>query len=308
MRIPIFMICDNNYSPYMAVLIASICKNTNKQLDFYVLGKGITDENKILIEDMKKSFSNFDINYKTIDITKDFNISYLVSPRMTSSTYIRMLLPELYPEIDKMLIMDVDIISLKDISLLWEQDIDGYTFAATLDEPLDAYYIFKKNMDVNIDCKYANCGVMLIDCKKWRKDKITNKCLEIEKIYRDKLNCSDQDVINKIFAGNFKQLDSKFNSLLGNEKEIVNRHFCYLRKPWLSKYNIEGDLIKNFDDWWEYAKMTPFYSYLLKQYNEFTNNSENASFKDTYNSYTKMEMMARIRNELKIKKLNKKKD
>ena len=268
-KIPVFLICDDNYAPYMATMIASVCFNSKHFIEFHVVGKGISDQNKKMIDEMKKDFPNFDIDYKIIDITKDFNISYLSLVRMTSSTFIRMLLPDLYPEINRALIMDVDIISLKDISSLWNETLDGYLWAAAIDKPVEsAYFTFKKNMEVTIDCKYANCGVMVLDCNKWRKEKISEKCLDIEKKYRDNLNCADQDVINKVFLGNFKELDGKYNSLLGNENDIANRHFCYLRKPWFSRYNIDGEEIKNFDDWWKYARMTPFYEELKSEYDK----------------------------------------
>lgn len=274
-NIPIFLICDDNYAPYMATMIASICYNTKHFIEFHVVGKGIADKNKLLIKNMQQTFPNFSIDYKTIDITKDYNIDHLSLIRMTSSTFIRMLLPDLFPKVNKALIMDVDIISLQDINLLWNEKLNGFIWAASLDLPKEAaYYSFKKNMDVSTDCKYANCGVMIINCKKWRDEKISAKCLEIEKKYREKLNCADQDVINKVFLGKFKELDSRYNSLWGKEEDIINRHFCYLRKPWFSEYNIEGEKIKNFEDWWKYAQMTPFYENLKSKFDE--NNANGA--------------------------------
>ncbi len=299
--IPIFLICDDNYAPYMATMVASICFNTKNHIEFHVIGKGISKENQNKIEQMKLKFNNFDIDYKIYDVTTQCNIPYLVLSRMTSSTFIRMLLPNLYPEIDRALIMDVDMISMQDISSLWNIDLENFIFAATLDEPLDAYYVFKKNMQLSKDCKYANCGLMLIDCKQWRNNKITEKCIEIEKQYRDHLNCADQDVINKVFCGNFKEIDSKFNSLLGNEDNIVNRHFCYLRKPWFSKFNVEGELIKNFDSWWKYAEMTPFYEEIKLQYDKMTDNGVDTSISKAQRNYKRMEMISCVRNLIKSK-------
>ena len=300
-KIPIFLICDNNYAPYMAVMIASICHNTQSFIEFHVIGKGISEENQRKIESMKSGFSNFDIDYTTFDATASFNIPYLLLSRMTSSTFIRMALPDLYPDIKRALVMDVDMITLQDISKLWNQTLDEYIFAAALDTPLDAYYIFKDKMQVNVECKYANCGIMLINCEKWRQNKITEKCLDVEKEFRDKLNCADQDVINKIFLGNFKILDSKYNSLLGEEEDIVVRHFCWLRKPWFSRFNAEGNLIKNFDDWWHYAEMTPYYEELKIQYDSVSNNGSGHTAEDALRNYARMENIARIRNSIKIR-------
>ena len=299
--IPIFLICDDNYSPYMATMIASVCCNTTYHIEFHVIGKGISKENQDKILTMKNDFGNFDIDYTKFDATTCLNIPYLKLARMTSSTFIRMALADLYPNIDRALVMDVDMISLQDISMLWNKSLDGYIFAAALDQPLTAYHIFKKNMNIRQDCKYANCGIMLIDCTKWRNQKITNKCIRIEQEYRKKLECADQDVINKVFLGNFKELSSKFNSILGNEKNIVVRHFCGLRKPWLSKYNAEGNIIANYRNWWHYAKMTPYYTEIKKQYDNLTNNRQNVSAKTTVEYYIRMEKISAIRNKIKMK-------
>jgi len=286
-RIPVFLICDDNYAPYMAVMIASICSHTACFMEFHVIGTGISPENQQKIDTMKIQFENFSIDYRTYNAAEALGIPYLVLSRMTPSTYIRMLLPEIYPEIDRALVMDVDMISLSDISPLWKEDTRQYIFAAAPDSPPGARNHFLEHMEVDTDCMYANCGLMLIDCRKWRDEDITGQCIEIEKKYRDKLWCADQDVINKVFLGNFKKLDSRYNSLLGEEDNIINRHFCAERKPWNSRYNIEGDLIRNFDDWWTYAKLTPFYDELLDGYNRFNANGESAG--QTVANYKKIQ-------------------
>ena len=304
-NISIFLICDDNYAPYMATMIASICCNTSSFIEFHVIGKGISNQNKQNIQLMKENINNFDIDYKIFDVTSQCNIPYLILSRMTSSTFIRMMLPDLYPDIDRAVVMDVDMIALQDIAKLWSNSLDDYIFGATLDFPLNAYYSFKEKMDIKENCKYANCGLMLIDCKKWREEKITEKCLQIEKDYRDKLTCADQDVINKVFLGKFKVFDSKYNSLLGNEKDIIIRHFCYLRKPWLSRYNIEGNLINNFEDWCKYAKMTPYYEKLEQEYKTFNKNGADSAY-NTITAYRNLErqkhiQMLRTKNHIGLK-------
>ena len=47
-------------------------------------------------------------------------------------------------------------------------------------------------------------------------------------------------------------------------------------------------MIKNFEDWWEYAKMTPFYEKLVSEYNEFNNEADNSAMK-TMNKYKEIE-------------------
>lgn len=306
--IPVFLICDDNYSPYMATMIASVCNHTESRIEFHVIGKGISPENRARLEGMQRNFPNFDIDYRICDPSGQFGIPYLSLSRMTLSTYIRMLFPELFPEIDRALIMDVDILALGDIEQLWRQSLDGHIFAAALDgtnpdEPQVAYEAFKQNLAVKEDCLYANCGVMLIDCRKWREKGISQQCLAVEKEYRDCLECADQDVINKVFHGNFKVLDSRFNSLLGEEEDIVIRHFCWLRKPWISKYNAVGDPIRHFGEWWKHAAMTPFYPELKSRFDRLAEAGDNATPVRTRAVYERMEKIAHFRNLIRTNNL-----
>lgn len=50
--IPIFLSSDNNYAPYIAIAIASICDNTKSFCNFYILDGGISKENKSYINSL----------------------------------------------------------------------------------------------------------------------------------------------------------------------------------------------------------------------------------------------------------------
>jgi lipopolysaccharide biosynthesis glycosyltransferase len=306
-HIPVYLICEDNYSPYMATMIASVCSHTQSWIDFHVFGKGILPGNREKIERMRKDFPRFSIDYHTWDLSRLYKIPYLSLPRMTPSTYVRMVFPELYPETEKALIMDVDIIALGDIEELWEQPLDGCPFAAALDEesePRVAYQAFKKNLEVDTDCNYANCGVLLLDCRKWRAGGYSEKCLEVERKYREKLECADQDVINKVFQGHFKVLDRRYNSLLGDGTDIVIRHFCWLRKPWLSRYDAVGERIRHFEDWWRFTGMTPFFPELKQRFDALAARGDNTTPVRTRETYEKMEKITRYRSLMKINKSN----
>ena len=45
-RISIVLSSDNNYAPFVAATIASICDNIESFCEFYVLDGGITKENR----------------------------------------------------------------------------------------------------------------------------------------------------------------------------------------------------------------------------------------------------------------------
>lgn len=72
MNIPVFLSSDNNYAPFVATTIASICDNTKSFCEFYVLDGGIKEENKAKICELKNKFNNFSIEFIEIDVKKSF--------------------------------------------------------------------------------------------------------------------------------------------------------------------------------------------------------------------------------------------
>ena len=71
MNIPIFLSSDNNYAPFVATTIASICDNTKSFVEVYVLDGGITEENQEKISALKDVFKNFSIEFIKIDLEKE---------------------------------------------------------------------------------------------------------------------------------------------------------------------------------------------------------------------------------------------
>src|SRR5574344_2544565 len=121
--IPIFLPSDNNYAPFLATTIASICDNTVNFCEIYILDGGITEDNKVRIEKLKEKFKNFSIEYLKIDIEKIFD-GFKIPNYINVSTYMRLLIPELNKNINKALYIDTDAIALGDISEIYNTDLE----------------------------------------------------------------------------------------------------------------------------------------------------------------------------------------
>ena len=128
-NIPIFLSSDNNYAPFVATTIASICDNTKSFCEFYILDGGITQENQEKICKLKVQFNNFSIEFIKIDVEKTFkNIDYKNTCNyVTISTYNRFLIPMLKLNTDKAIYLDVDVIVIGDILKFYEQDFSVYS-------------------------------------------------------------------------------------------------------------------------------------------------------------------------------------
>ena len=269
LNIPIFLSSDNNYAPFVATTMASICDNTQSFCNFYVLDGGITEKNKKKICELKKIFSNFNIEFIPINLEKEFK-NFKTVTYISKAMYSRLLIPYVKTNINKAIYLDVDIIVKKDILSLYNIDLEGYALGAIWDKS----HINYNTTDPIIPsdkCNYFNSGVLLIDCNLWRKNDILKTLLDLEKKYRTINLHPDEAILNKYFDRNYKIIPAEYNYLdyyyqnnVSNPNNIVIRHFATERKPWLFGAKIKhNDISKfintgNIEDFWKYAKMTSF--------------------------------------------------
>lgn len=134
--------------------------------------------------------------------------------RWTYMSMMRIALPLMFPEENRILWLDADTIVEDEIHELFETDIEDCYFAAVV-EPTRCRDPFI----------YFNAGVLLLNQEKLRD----GKCLEmIDYINRYKLTFPDQDCINLLCQGKIKPIEPAWNSCQWTE-EPYNRiitHFA----------------------------------------------------------------------------------
>lgn len=272
--IPIFLSSDNNYAPFVATTIASICDNTKSFCDFYILDGGIEEKNKEKICKLKEQFNNFSIEFIKIDLEKEFSSIHYENccKHVSLSTYNRFLIPKLKPELKRILYLDVDIIVLGDISELYNQNLEGCMLGAIPEQISEKeIVVYKKILKLSKNHNYFNAGILLIDLEQWISKDIMSKLFEIEIKRREDLLHADQDVLNICFNDKYKVLDFKYNYETNNNREleqnrpdIVIRHFNTGIKPWDILPTIKTNLINNIDDFYYYLSKTLFNDNVLK--------------------------------------------
>lgn len=104
----------------------------------------------------------------------------------TKMALVRICYPELLPDVDKVLQLDVDTLVLDDISELWEIDLEGKWFAACW-ESLSGYDPYRSG-------HYYNVGVCMFNLKQMREDNAQWQL--VNWINTTKANCVEQDALN----------------------------------------------------------------------------------------------------------------
>jgi len=135
--------------------------------------------------------------------------------RVTYMDMIRLALPEIFPEEERILWLDIDTIVVKDIGELLETDLEG-NYAAMVEEPMRSRYPFQ----------YFNAGVVLMDLERMR-DGIYRKMIDL--VNRKEYTAQSQDMLNIFCQGEILPLDAKWNHCPGIIQESMTpyiRHFA----------------------------------------------------------------------------------
>lgn len=177
----------------------------------------ITDEQIEFLNDVVKS-KNSESQVTKIDVTEMYEKEFLNCANekayCTPYTLLR-LLADLIPNMpDKLLYLDIDIMVGKDISMLYNTDIENYEYAA----------VREKYGSKLIRPDYINAGMLLLNMKKIKETKLLEKARKL--IKTKKLLFADQDAIfrsttEKLLLPRIYNEQSSFN-----RKDTVICHFC----------------------------------------------------------------------------------
>ena len=208
-RRPIMFITDNKYAYPTAVAISSLMFNSEEpdRFDVFVIGDQLDEE-------MKRLIVSSGINVNVVETRNDFSSIDFEHAHVTKAALNKFYLSEMFPDIDKALYLDSDMIFLRDIAELFETELDGNIVATVPD-----YHILTSNYMSVINqegcSNYFNSGMMLMDFKAMRSegfaDKLIKKKIELTKDRR--FSFMDQDALNLVFFGRIKYLPVKFNFL-----------------------------------------------------------------------------------------------
>lgn len=229
---------NNNYVKHCCITISSIVNHNPYLFDFHIISSDLTTESKELLTKVVGASS---ISFHSIDIST-FQKCKLTIDHTTIETYFRYLIPELLPQLDRVLYLDVDIIVQGDISELFKIDLKDYYVAGVIDTFIESQH-YKATINYPESAPYINAGVLLLNLKKIRSDNIYNTLIDNTIKLQDSIKFQDQDIINLTFSPSIKPIDKKYNYtshlFLNNEKFLTESaiivHYTGVFKPWTTK-------------------------------------------------------------------------
>ena len=265
--LPIFFAVDDGYMPFLAVTLQSLVDNSSQEYYYLIkiLYTNISEENKEKIKKYERENVNIefvDLNYY-IGTIKD---KLYTRDYYSKTTYFRLFIPNLYPQYNKALYLDCDIVLLRDVAELFNIDMGDNLVGGAPDDVIQTYEVFQEYVEKVVGVadyrNYFNAGVLLMNLDELRRYNFQEKFL----YSLDKIKFSvaqDQDYLNRLCKGRVKIIDKTWNRMpISNievdEKDLKLIHYNLAFKPW----HFEDILYKEY--FWKYAQKTEFFDEILK--------------------------------------------
>ena len=178
-----------------------------------ILYTSINDENKERIKKYERE--NIDIEFVNLNsYIEKINEKLHTRDYYSKTTYFRLFIPDLYPQYDKALYLDCDIIIREDIAQLYNIDLEDNLVAGAPDEAVQAIKEFREYVEKVVGVSnynnYFNAGVLLMNLKELREFKFKEKFLY--SLSKTTFSVAqDQDYLNRICKGRVKFIDSSWN-------------------------------------------------------------------------------------------------
>lgn len=316
------------YAPYLGVSIKSLIVNSrcDKHYNIFILDNGISENNKHRL----KALQTGHISINFVDMNEYLgnidNSVFYIYPPYTVATYLRFFLPEVFPELDRILYIDSDTIIEKDVADLFYCDLDESYLAAVEDfevkriayNSIEIRDYLQNALQLKKIESYFQAGVLLFNLKKMRETNFTEQCFEMLSRIGNPMFL-DQCVLNAICGNSYVRLNPSWNvewHLSFQTDELENNldamdysrysesfgnpfiiHYTSKVKPW------NAPDFPLADRFWNYARLTPFYEGILfsniVQNAKSRNNSSKFNFK--LNKMNLASLISRI--VLKLKRL-----
>lgn len=256
--VPVFFACDDYYVKYLMVVLRSLIDHASISYDYkiYILNTDITEETK------KKVYAMQSVNVfiEFVDVSTEISkIEKKLALRdyYSLTTYYRIFIADLFPQYDKVIYLDSDIVLNRDVAELFKYNLGNNMVGASQDYLVantDIFGDYVENVLGISRSAYFNAGVLVINAKQFRKSHMKKQFIDLLNTYTFVV-AQDQDYLNILCRDKVLWVDSKWNVQMSEPVERSHSkiglvHYNFAEKPWHVKE------CKYADMFWKYAEKT----------------------------------------------------
>ena len=292
---------DNKYINQTVVsMVSAVENNKEHEIEFVIIYSNLSEKSITKLQSVRNC------KLRLLQIDESIFKSLPLSHWVTIQAWFRIKLPDMCPDMDKILYLDCDTLILGNLKELFNTDLSNKFLAGVKDVWGVKQYCERLSMASGV---YVNSGMLLFNAEYCRQENFFNKIIEFAKNNAKIIEFCDQDSINKIADEKKVVLNPKFNFMdtwwKGGYYELWDKeeedYLSAKENPVIVhltgiKPAFKGCGNKFKDNWWEYAKLTDIYSELLDDYNKSKEPTEPLkdkifSIKNKYEGKTKIKIL-----------------
>lgn len=286
-EIPVFFAADDGYAPFLSVAVNSLVKNASESRNYrvIVLHEDMNEENRNKISALGKENVKIDFvpMQKGLETVTDRMSNRLRCDYFTLTIYFRLFIPAMFPEYDKAVYIDSDIVLPGDIAELYDIDIKDNYIAACTDFSIQEIPPLMNYVENAVGVKgteYINSGVLLMNLKELRERNFDSHFLNLLNTYHFDSVAPDQDYINAMCNGKIHYLSECWDAMPNDNKPALEApkliHYNLFSKPWCY------DNIQYEEYFWKYAEDCGFKDE-IKRYKDSYSEEQKKSDSDCLN-------------------------
>ncbi len=239
---------DEGYKEYLRVALKSAIMNKDKDsfYDIRVFSVDLSEEDMKIYKDMSTptvKITPIAMQISSLDGIGDFPVFNHVS----RADMFKFFFPELLKDWDKAVYIDADTLIMKDLRDLYNTNLEGKYIGAVKKYSPEKRYINLLDIAWIPKWEYSyNCGIMVYDLKKMRKDNITKKLVDAKN--KDEVRyLMTQDAFNKALpVRNIKIISPVYNVIARWMDEDFEKYkFKKIYEPYLDNINSMAELRSN---------------------------------------------------------------
>ena len=287
-EIPVVYATDDNYAPFLCVSLKSILDNLSEDyfLKVYILNTGLSEKNMSrIIEIAEENSEDVDVEYVSVADRMDaLNDKTHLRDYYTNAIYYRIFIPSLFPQYEKVIYIDCDIVLIDDLAKLYNVELGKNIVVAVHEEAMSSFDCFGNYSEEFLGVprmEYFNSGLLVINTAEYRKEQVETKFINLMLAHKFEV-APDQDYLNVILKDRVKLVDVGWNKTpipdkIFPDKNVSLVHYKLNFKPW----HYKG--VRYEEYFWKYAKETPFYDDLIAMregYSEYEKTRDAVAFEN----------------------------
>ena len=202
---------DQAYLPWSAVAVLSCLDHGGPDVTVHVLHDGSLGRGgdiqrlSSMVQEAGRTFVDH--------VVDDPRVATLPSIAPYGSVvWLRFLLPEVLPEVDRVLYIDADTLVVSDLAPLMGVDLGEAPLGAVANVVYAEHRPHLRALGFEDYRRFLNSGVLLFDLDQFRAEGISEALLTVARDRAAELKWPDQDVLNLVLAGRWHPLDARWNA------------------------------------------------------------------------------------------------